>query len=63
MRRVRQGKPANRDEHQRCRKVPFESKAKARKKLKGPYISQAAPKAVYWCHECRAWHLSSRRDR
>lgn len=61
MRVVSGGKVANRDERGRCKKRRFETKAKARKKLKGPQIGQSPVKSIYFCRQCRAWHLSCRR--
>ena len=57
------GQHCNRDQAGRCLKKRFESKAKARKKLRGPIIGRTGVKHVYWCDECGAWHLSSSRVR
>lgn len=61
MRKVRGGRVENRDEAGVCRKVRFETRAKARKKLRGPVVGQSSVKDVYFCRQCLAWHLSSRR--
>lgn len=43
----------------RCRKVPFRTKAKARKKQK----QLEGSKSVYQCPYCNQWHTSSVRGK
>lgn len=61
MRVVSDGRRANRHTDGRCAKRPFKTKAKAMKDLRGRFNARQKTKHAYFCRECRAWHLSSRR--
>jgi len=60
MRRITGNRTANRDAEGRCAKVPYATRAKARKRLRQQNRT-AGPRAVYYCRECAAWHLTSQR--